>query len=113
MDFFFEGSPGVFLFLTVFLGGGAAFLAGRANAMGWKSPIVLFANMLLLNAGVRFLHFALFQADLLSIEHFLSQGIVLEVAAFIGYRLTMAKQMASKYPWLYELTSPFTWKQKI
>jgi hypothetical protein len=112
MDFFFEGNFASFLVLTVFLGGGAAFLAGRANAKGWKSPLILFINMLILNCGLRFLHFALFQQDLLSVEHFISQGIILELFAFLGYRLTLARQMTSKYPWLYEKTSPFSWRQK-
>ncbi len=112
MEFFFEDNLSSFLVLTMFLGGGAAFLAGRANAKSWKSPVTLFINMLLLNCGLRFLHFALFEQELLSVEHFISQGIILEAFAFLGYRLTMAKQMAAKYPWLYELTSPFTWRQK-
>lgn len=112
MEFFFEGNGLVFLFLTVILGGGGAFLAGRANAKGWKSPIKLFVNMLLLNCGLRFLHFALFEHDLLSVEHFISQGIILEAMAFLGYRLTLAKQMVAKYPWLYERSTPFSWRQK-
>jgi len=112
MDFLFEESWGVFLVLTIILGGGAAFMAGRSIARSWGSTVYLFIMILLLNAGLRFLHFALFQADLLSVEHFIVQGILMEIIAFVGYRVTLARQMAAKYPWLYELTSPFSWRQK-
>ena len=112
MEFLFEENLGVFLFLTVILGGGAAFMAGRSTARSWGSPVSLFISMLVLNAGLRFLHFALFQADLLSVEHFIVQGVLLEIFAFIGYRMTLAKLMVTKYPWLYEKTSPFSWRQK-
>ncbi len=112
MEFLFEENFGVFLFLTVILGGGAAFMAGRSIARSWGSLVYLFIMILLLNAGLRFLHFALFGADLLSVEHFIVQGIILEFLAFLGYRMTLAKLMTSKYPWLYEMTSPITWRQK-
>ena len=102
----------VFLILTVILGGGAAFLAGRSLARGWKSQVMLFVYMLIFTAGIRFLHFALFQDALSSLEHYISTGIVIMLFAFLGYRMTLAKQMTEKYPWLYERTSPFSWRQK-
>ncbi|MDE2383240.1 MAG: hypothetical protein KGO53_01370 [Alphaproteobacteria bacterium] len=112
MDFFIEQNWGVFLVLTVLLGGGAAFMAGRNLARGWKSPWTLFLFMLVFTAGVRFLHFALFQAQLTSVEYYISTGLVVMAFAFAGYRMTLAKQMTEKYPWLYERTSPLSWRQK-
>ncbi|MBG1231946.1 DUF6867 family protein [Aestuariivirga litoralis] len=112
MSLFIEGSPYVFLCITIILGGGAAFLAGRSLARGWKSPILLFFYMLIFTAGIRFLHFALFQAQLTSLHYYLSHGLVVMIFAFVGYRTTLAKQMTEKYPWLYERTSPLSWRQK-
>jgi hypothetical protein len=112
MSFFVEQSLWVFVVLTVILGGGAAFVAGRSLARGWKSPVLLFAYMLIFTAGLRFLHFALFQADIGSLQYYISHGLVVMAAAFLGYRLTLTRQMVEKYPWLYERSGPLAWRQK-
>ena len=60
-----EGSFGVFLLVTIILGGGAAVLAGRAIALTWRPWWQIVAYMLILGAAVRFIHFALFGGTLL------------------------------------------------
>ena len=112
MSFFVEQNPWIFLILTVILGGGAAFQAGRSLAQGWKSPWLLAVYMLIFGVGVRFLHFALFQSQLTSLHYYLSHTLVVMAFAFLGYRITMARQMTEKYPWLYERTSLLSWRQK-
>ena len=112
MDFLHEQNPLVFIFLTCILGGGAAFMAGRAQAKGWHSPVSLGLLMLIFTCGLRFLHFALFQSELLSLPYFLRDAVVAEGFAFFGYRLTLARQMVEKYPWLYTRTGPLTWRKK-
>jgi hypothetical protein len=116
MSFFVEqpGWPaiGQFLVLTVILGGGAAFMAGRALALGWKSIGLLLFYMMFFIAGLRFLHFALFQGTLTSPWYFLSHGIVIVGAALLGYRLKRVSQMTTQYPWLYERSSLFAWRNK-
>ena len=102
----------IFLILTVILGGGAAFIAGRSLALGWKSLGLLTLYMLVLGAGLRFLHFALFKSELTSAHYYLTDTAILFVAAFLGYRLTRTRQMTEKYPWLYERSSPFSWRPK-
>ena len=52
--------------VTGVIGGGAACLAGRAIAQTWRPFWHVVAYMLLLGAAVRFVHFALFEATLLS-----------------------------------------------
>jgi len=113
MDFFEGQNPLVFLFLSIVLGGGVAFMAGRGQAKGWHSPISLVVFMLVMACALRFLHYALFQAHLLSITSFLRDGVVCEVFAFIGYRMTLARQMVEKYPWLYSRSGPFNWRNKV
>ena len=55
-----EDSFGVFLLVTVVLGGGAAWLSGRAIAATWRPWWQVPLYMLILGAAVRFFHFALF-----------------------------------------------------
>jgi hypothetical protein len=112
MSLFTEGSLGVFVLLTVILGGGAAFLAGRSLAKDWRSLTSLLVFMLPLGAGVRFLHFALFQHPLFSLSHFITTTLILMGLALLGYRLKRVSQMITQYPWLYERSGPLTWRQK-
>ena len=51
--------------VTGIIGGGAALMAGRALASTWRPYWYVLAYMVLLGAGVRFLHFALFAGDIL------------------------------------------------
>ena len=52
--------------VTGVIGGGAAFLAGRAIALTWRPFWQLVLYMLPLGAAVRFVHFALFESTLLA-----------------------------------------------
>ena len=61
-----ENSFGVFLLVTLVLGGGTAWLSGRAIAQTWRPWWSVVAYMLVLGAIVRFFHFALFGGTLLS-----------------------------------------------
>jgi len=110
--FLIEQNTWTFLFLTVILGGGAAFMAGRSLARSWRSPVRLFIYMLGFTAGIRFLHFALFEATLTSLLYYISHGVIIEGLAWLGYRTTLASQMAAKYPWAFERTSPLSWRAK-
>ena len=69
--FFEEGSFGVFLLVTVMLGGGAATLAGRAVAATWRPWWQVVAYALILGLAVRFIHFSLFGGTLLSPHYYL------------------------------------------
>jgi hypothetical protein len=112
MSLFVEKSFWIFLILTVIMGGGAAFMAGRALALGWKPLGLLLAYMVPFIASVRFLHFALFQGQLSSLQYFISHGVILVGFALLGYRMTRTSQMVTQYPWLYERTGPLTWRSK-
>ena len=60
--------------VTGVIGGGAALLAGRAVASTWRPYWYVIAYMLLLGAGVHFLHFALFHGDILSLPSYLADA---------------------------------------
>ena len=112
MSLFIENSIGVFVLLTVVLGGGAAFMAGRSLAKEWRPVAQLLLFMIPLSAGVRFLHFALYQETLFSAKYFISNTLILVAAALLGYRLKRVNQMITQYPWLYERSGPLSWRQK-
>lgn len=112
MSLFVEDSLWIFLVMTVFFGGGAAFLAGRALAGRWRPVWYAVLYMIPLGAALRFFHYALFRGDLLSVHYFITDTLVLIAAALLGYRLTRVRQMVSQYPWLYERTSPLSWRAR-
>lgn len=123
MSLIIEKSPSAFFLITVLLGGGAAFLAGRALARTWKSFARVVLYMLFLGLAVRFLHWGLFmdatyaswrdmQGNLFSLHYYLVDTLVLIGMAALGYRLERARQMTSQYGWIYERTSPLSWRRR-
>ena len=105
-------TPGIFLLVTVAMGGSAAWMTGSGLARGWR-PFWHCALALLLIAGVtRFLHYALFEGTLLSGPAYAIDAVfVLAVGAF-AYRFTRAGQMTRQYAWLYERTGPLSWRDR-
>ena len=112
MSLLWEVSIYEFLFVTVILAGGAAFLTGRAVARAWEGDARLVFYMVLLTAATRFIHFALFNGTLLSVQYFIVDFVVLTAIAFIGKRMTRAAQMASQYGFDYSRTNLLGWTRK-
>jgi hypothetical protein len=98
--------------VTGAIGGGAAFLAGRAIAQTWRPFWNVLLYMAMLGGGVRFVHFALFEASLLSPPSYTADTLYLIVVGALAWRMTRATQMATQYYWLYERTSPLTWRPR-
>ena len=104
----------VFMLVTIILGGGAAFLTGRAIAgpggPGGRSRLY----MLVSAAAVRFFHMrAVRGATLLSL-HRLRRWIprFCLLFGFWGFRVTRAGQMAEQYGWLYRRAGLLSWVRK-
>jgi hypothetical protein len=91
----------VFLLLTV-LGGAAAAASGRALAKTWSPTWFIIPYMAVLSAAVRFLHFALFQEELLSLHYFAVTFVVMVAVAWASYKSMRATQMATQYSWSFE-----------
>jgi Domain of unknown function (DUF6867) len=100
------------LLVTVVIGGGAALMTGRAIAQTWRPYWSLIVYTLLLCAGVRFLHFALFFGYILSLPSYLVDAIFLLAVASISFRITRTGQMTQQYPWLYERAGPLSWRER-
>ncbi len=102
----------VFIGMTVILFGGAASLTGQAVANGWQPASRVVPYGLLLTVGNRFLVFALFDGELLSISGFIAAAIVLIAIGLVAHRLIQARKMVSQYPWLYESAGLFAWRER-
>jgi hypothetical protein len=107
-----EGSFGVFLLVSVLLGGGAAWLAGRAIAATWRPWWHVALYMLALSVAVRFLHFALFDAKFLSLHYYLVDFAVCLGFGYLGFRLTRVDQMVTRYSWINERTGLLRWRRR-
>ena len=112
-EFFYEeDSVGVFILVSVLLGGGAAWLAGRAIAATWRPWWHVTFYMLILGVAVRFLHFALFDATLLSLHYYLVDTWVCLGLGLLGFRTARAAQMATQYRWINVRPGAFTWARR-
>ena len=94
------------LFVTGILGGGAAWLTGRACADTWRPLGQVIAYSILLGAVVRFFHFALFEADLFSPASFLADTLFLMAVGSLSWRVARTTRMVTQYVGAYERSSP-------
>ena len=112
MDILYEEGLGVFVLVTIILGGGAAALAGRAVAVTWRPWWQVIVYGLILGGAVRFIHFALFDGTLLSVHYYAADTAVCLAAGGLGFRAARAKQMVSQYRWLNVANGPLRWRRK-
>ncbi len=98
------------LVLTVVFGCGAAWLAGRAIALTWRSPLMVLGAALLIGLAVRFLHFALFEDPLLDLRAFAAETGMMLAVGLLAWRRTRARQMVRQYYWLYEPRGWLSWR---
>lgn len=111
MEAILGSSLPVFIGLTLVVMGGCAVLTGQALGQGWKPISMVYAYVLLIGIGDRFLVFALFDGPLFSLTGFVAHTLALAVLADAAYRVTRARRMVSQYPWLFERNGPFGWRE--
>lgn len=107
-----EHSLGVFLFVSVAMGGSAAWLAGRAIAATWRPLWHVACYMLILAFAVRFIHYALFGGNFLSLHYYLVDFAVCLAAGCLGFRLMRVSQMVTRYNWINERSGLFGWRRR-
>ncbi len=105
-----EHSVFPFLIITVILGGGAAWMSGRAIARGWKPGWRAALWMLPLGFAVRFIHFALGEGTLLSLHYLAVDTAVLIAFTLLSHRRTRSKQMVRQYPWRFVRAGWLGWR---
>ncbi len=101
----------VFIRLTVGIMGFAAYMTGHGLANTWRpvwQPVVYCG---LLGFADRFLTFALFDGDLLSLTGYLIDSAVLIAISLFAVQLKRAKKMVTQYPWIYEPAGPLGWRK--
>ena len=112
MGGFYSGeSPIAVILVTVVLGGGAAFLSGRAIAGDWRAPWQVAVAAVLLGAASRFIHYALFQGDLVSLRDFFADTLFFLLIGLFAWRLRRTHQMVRQYPWLYARAGLLGWRE--
>ena len=107
-----EESLGAFLLVAIAIGGGTAWMTGRAVALGWDPRWTLVAYVMLLGCAVRFIHYALFDGTLLSLHYYIVDIVCLLTIAGLAYVVTRAAQMGTQYRFAYLRTGPFGWRAK-
>ena len=107
-----EEYAGLFLLVTVIMGGGAAFLAGRAIAATWRPWWHVAFYMLLLGAAVRFIHYALFEGTLISPQFYAIDTAVCLIFGYLGFRATRVGQMTTQYRWINARSGPLRWARR-
>lgn len=101
MDFIANNAR-AFVLITVVLGGGAAWLAGRAIALTWRPWWHALVYMLVLGGAVRFMHFALADGTLLSPVGYLVDTAVAIGFAGAGFFVMRRHQKRTQYGFLYD-----------
>lgn len=107
-----EVGPVPFVLVTIVLGGGAAYLTGRAVALTWRTWAQLGGYLVVLTFAVRFIHYALFSGTLMSAHYALIDVVLLGALAALGQRVTRRRQMLSQYGWLYAPGSLLSWTRR-
>ena len=107
-----ESSIGLFLLVSIVMGGAAAWASGKSIAQTWRPAWMVVPYMLILGFAVRFIHFALFDGTLLSGHYYVIDTLILLAAGALGFRYKRTQQMTTQYRWLYEKTGPFSWRER-
>ena len=103
---------GIFLLVTIALGGGAAWLTGRAIAAAWRPWWHVIGFMLLIGAAVRFLHMSLFGGTLLSPYFYGVDTAFCLIFGLVGFRLMRVSQMVTCYGWINRREGLLQWRHR-
>ena len=68
--------------------------------------------MLILGAAVRFIHFALFDGTLLSLQFYAVDTVVCLIFGFLGFRVTRVAQMTTQYGWINARAGWLRWTRR-
>lgn len=140
MHLLYEAGPNgllVFFFLTLLLGGSAAFATGQALAAAWLPIWRCIPAAALLAATTAFLHYALFEESVIPLKAFaeaasewrfspmdaVTRGAaalrgwafmtaVLAGFTFLGYRLRRKHQMTGLYRFAFAPAGLLSWRPK-
>ena len=109
-----------FILVTIVLGGGAAWMTGRAVARTWGSWGQLAIYVVLLGIATRFIHFSLYEGSFFlpprtaptALYYFAVDLVVLAVAAALGRQMTRSRQMSTQYGFLFDRSGATGWRER-
>lgn len=102
----------VFVLITIFIIGFAAYMTGQGLAATWKPVWHLLIYCALLGGAARFLIYALYEGQLWSMSGYIIGTAALVAIGLFAFRLNRARKMVSQYPWLYERAGLFGWRNR-
>ncbi len=105
-------SLGVYISVTLGVLGFAAWMTGQAIAITWRPPWQVVIYCALLGLVARFLIYALFEGELLSLSGVLVDVVVLNLLGLVAFRVSRVRKMVQQYPWLYERSTPWGYRAK-
>jgi hypothetical protein len=111
MESILGSPPAVFIGVTIVIFGGAAFMMGQALGATWRPLWQVIVYALLLAVACRFFHNALFSGDMVSLHAYVVDAAALIAIALLAFRITRVHKMVTQYPWLYQRTGLFGWRQ--
>ncbi len=105
MSLLWEVALPEFLFVTVVLGGGGAWMIGRSTALTWSGWGLMAFYVFLLTVAVRFIHFSLFGGSFflppatfgIALYYAVVDYIVLFAFASAGRSFVRTRQMKRQY----------------
>ena len=101
-----------FFLMTFILFGWCSYQLGKAMANTWQSISLMFLYVFFLTLFDRFLLFALFEQELLSLIMFFIDFTTLSLISLISYRIAKISYMVNQYPWKYQKIGFFSYKNK-
>ena len=102
----------IFVLVTLVVMGLTAGMVGQALAGTWRPMWQIVPYGLMLGCVDRFFTWSLFGGDLVLLSGYLIDTLVILVIALIAFRLTQAYKMVTQYPWIYERSGLFGWREK-
>ncbi|MBM2715147.1 hypothetical protein JQK88_28805 [Mesorhizobium caraganae] len=106
-----EPSIWQYLSITIIMGGWTAWRTGKSVAENWQNYTTLVIYALLLGVAIRFIHHALFHGTMLAPQYYIFDTVILSSSAFFGFLFHRTRQMTKNYYWLYEKSSPLSWRR--
>jgi hypothetical protein len=68
--------------------------------------------LLFLGLAVRFIHFALFEGTLLSLQFYAVDTVVCLIFGYLGFRATRVAQMTTQYSWINARAGFLRWTRR-
>lgn len=102
----------VFLIFSLLILGFICILTGKNTAENWKNPWMFFIYAPLIGCTDRFFVYALFNGILLDLYTYMVHTCMYLIIMTSSYRLMLVHKMVKQYPWIYEKSYFFFWREK-